>query len=110
MFMEWLKKAPTSVTITVIITCGVLVLALFGLFVLLELEGADTTEFRQWVNTVGTLLGFPLIGGTMLASISAARSSARTEEQTNGTLTARDAQIQALLAENTALRRREGLQ
>lgn len=110
MFMDWLKKAPTSVTITVIITCGVLVLALFGAFVLLELEGADTTEFRQWVNTVGTLLGFPLLGATTLASLSAARSGARTEEQTNGTLTKRDEQIEALLAENNALRRREGSQ
>jgi hypothetical protein len=102
--MEWLRKAPATVTITVIITCGVLALALVGAFVLLTLEGADTTELRQWVNTIGTLLGFPLMGGTLLASLAAAKSSNRTEEQTNGQLTERDSKLAKYGAEVADLR------
>lgn len=104
--MEWLRKAPTSVTITVIITCGLLVAVLVGAFVLLELEGADTAEFRQWVNTIGTLLGFPLMGTAAVAGIAAARSSSRAEDQTNGQLQSRDREIEALRQREAQLRRR----
>lgn len=97
--MEWLKKAPASVTITVIVTCGVLIAGLTAAFVVLELEGADTAEFRAWVNTLGTLLGFPLMGTAAVAGIAAARSSSRAEDQTNGQLHDRDARIAQLQAE-----------
>lgn len=110
--MDWLKKAPTAVTVTVIITCGLLAVALVGAFVLLELEGADTTEFRQWVNTLGTLLAFPLMGVSAVAATAAARSSSRAEDQTNGQLVNRDqklgkqdVELKELRAENAALRR-----
>jgi predicted permease len=85
--MTWLKKAPTAVTVAVIIVCGVLALAVLGAFVLLTLNGQDTTEFRQWVNTMGQILVFPLLGTTAVASVAAARSSSAAEDAGNGQLT-----------------------
>jgi hypothetical protein len=104
MFMEWLKKAPTSVTITVVVTCGLLIAVLVASFVVLELEGADTEGFRSWVNTLGTLLGFPLMGTAAVAGIAAARSSSRAEDQTNGQLHDRDDRIRQLENEVRKLR------
>ncbi len=95
-FMDWLKKAPTSVVIAIIVTCGLLVAVLIAAFVILEIEGADTAEFRQWVNTIGTLVVFPLLGINTLASVSAARSSSRADEQTNGQLHELKAQVDSL--------------
>lgn len=95
MLMDWLRKAPTAVTVTVIVTCGFVALGLVTAFVVLTLNGADTTEFRQWVNTVGQILVFPLLGTTAVASVAAARSSSKAEDQTNGTLT----QLMAKIAE-----------
>lgn len=94
--MDWLKKAPTTVTVTVIIMCGVLASVLVLAFVLLTLNGADTTEFRQWVSTLGQLLVYPLLGTTAVASVAAARSSSKAEDQTNGQLEERDARIAVL--------------
>lgn len=84
MFMDWLKKAPTPVVVTTIATCGVLALGVLGAFVTLSLNGVDTTEFRQWVQTIGQILVFPLLGITSIASVAAARSSSAAEDQTNG--------------------------
>lgn len=97
--MDWLKKAPTAVVVTVIIVCGVLALGILGVFLVLTINGADTAEFRMWINTVGQLLLFPAVGVTAVAATSAARSSSRTEEQTNGQLTSRDDNITALTAQ-----------
>jgi hypothetical protein len=88
--MDWLKKAPTAVTVTVIIVCGALAAALVAAFVVLSINGEDTTEFRQWVQTIGQLLVYPLLGTTAVASVAAARSSSRAEDNSNGSLTARD--------------------
>jgi NADH:ubiquinone oxidoreductase subunit 6 (subunit J) len=98
-FMNWLKKAPTSVTITVISVCGVLAVAILIAYVVLSLNGGDTTEFRQWINTVGQILVFPLLGTTAVASVAAARSSSAAEDQTNGQLTAKDRKIAELEAQ-----------
>lgn len=106
--MEWLKKAPTTVVVTVIVTCGLLVLALLAAFVLLTLQGADTTELRQWIQTLGTLFLFPLLGITTVASVSGARSSSRAEDQTNGHLTSLDAALAEKDREIAALRRQLG--
>jgi hypothetical protein len=97
-FMNWLKKAPTAITVTVIIMCGLVALAVLASFVVLSVTGTDTTEFRQWINTVGQILVFPLLGTTAVASVAAARSSSAAEDQTNGTLTAKDAEIELLKA------------
>lgn len=94
--LDWLKKAPTSVVIAVVIVCGVLALAVLGSFVALQLSGADTADFRQWIQTVGILLAGPLLGFNTVASLAAARSSSNTEDQTNGTLTRRDEEISDL--------------
>jgi len=91
--MEWLKKAPTTVTVVVIVTCGFIATVLVAAFVVLTINGEDTTEFRQWIATVGQLLVYPLLGTTAVASVAAARSSSKAEDQTNGQLEAKDAQI-----------------
>jgi fructose-specific phosphotransferase system IIC component len=96
MFMDWLKKAPTAVTVTVIIVCGFIALGLVAAFVVLTLNGADTTEFRRWVNTLGQILVFPLLGTTAVASVAAARSSSKAEDQTNGNLTALQQEVNRL--------------
>lgn len=93
MIMDWLRKAPTAVTVTAIVVCGLVAMVLVGAFVVLTVTGSDTTEFRQWVATVGQLLVYPLLGTTAVASVSAARSASRAEDQTNGQLDRRDAEI-----------------
>lgn len=96
--MDWLKKAPTSVTVAVIALCGVLALAVLTVYTVLTLNGDDTAEFRQWVQTIGQLAVYPLLGTTAVASVAAARSSSKAEDQTNGQLQARDAEIARLRA------------
>lgn len=96
--MDWLKKAPTSVTVAVIAVCGFLATAIIAAYVILTLAGADTLEFRQWVQTIGQLAVYPLLGTTAVASVAAARSSSRAEDQTNGQLEAKDAEIARLRA------------
>lgn len=103
MIMDWLKKAPTSVTIAVVAVCGVLAVGVLAAYVVLSVNGVDTTEFRQWVVTVGQLLVYPLLGTTAVASVAAARSASAAEDNSNGQLTERDEKIAALEAE---LRRR----
>lgn len=107
MLMDWLKKAPTSITIAVISVCGLLVLAVLAGYVVLSINGQDTTDYRQWVQTVGQLLVYPLLGTTAVASVAAARSSSAAEDNTNGRLTARDEEIAALKAQ---LAQKEGKQ
>lgn len=97
--MDWLKKAPTTVVITVIIVCGFVALGVLGSFVALTLAGEDTAEFRMWINTIGQICVYPLLGVSTVAAVSAARSASRAEDQTNGKLTERDDKIDALRAE-----------
>lgn len=102
--MNWFSKAPTSVKITIIVTCGVLAGAVLAVYAVLSLNGADTTELRQWINTIGQILVFPLLGTTAVASISAARSAGRADDQTNGQLAERDQQIADLSRQLDAYR------
>lgn len=95
--MKWLSKAPTSVTIAIVAVCGVLATVIVLAYVVLTINGADTSEFRQWVQTLGQLLVYPLLGTSAVASVAAARSSSNAEDNTNGRLT-------ALQEENAALR------
>ncbi len=94
--MDWLKKAPTAVVVTMILVCGVLAVSVLVAYVWLAAHGADTTEFRQWVNTIGQLILLPIAGGGTIAAVSAARSASRAEDQTNGQLHRRDAEIAEL--------------
>jgi len=97
MFMDWLRKAPTSITIAVITLCGFLAAVIIAAYVILTVNGVDTTEFRQWIQTIGQLLVYPLLGTSAVASVAAARSSSAAEDNTNGRLT-------ALQEENARLR------
>lgn len=94
--VEWLKKAPTSIIIVMIIVCGVIALGVLGAFVLLSIQGVDTTDLRQWVQTLGILIFGPLLGVNTVTGIVAARSASRAEDQTNGQLTTRDERIAEL--------------
>lgn len=95
--MGWLKKAPNSVIIAMIIMCGVIALGVLASYVSLTLSGSDTTDFRRWISTIGQVLVYPLLGINLTASVQAARSSSNAEDQTNGQLT-------DLRAENSKLR------
>lgn len=105
---SWLKNAPTSVVVASIVMGGVVALAVLAAFVFLSWQGIDTTEFRQWINTIGQILVFPFLGVTAAAATSAAKSAHRTEEQTNGTLVAKDREIASLRERETQLRRQIG--
>lgn len=94
--MDWLKKAPTAVVIALIAMVTVIVIAVLATFVTLQLNGQDTTELRQWINALGIPSIISLLGINTVASVQAARSSSAAEDQTNGQLTARDAEIAAL--------------
>lgn len=91
--MAWLRKAPTAVVVTVIIMCGVIALGVLGAFVALSLAGQDTTDLRQWVQTIGVTILVPLLGINTIASVSGANSAAAAEDQTNGIHAAKDVQI-----------------
>jgi cobalamin biosynthesis protein CobD/CbiB len=103
---DWIKKAPTGVLVASIVMGGVVALAVLAAFVFLSWQGIDTTEFRQWINTIGQILVFPFLGVTAAAATSAARSASRTEDQTNGTLAAKEREIATYVArDREALRR-----
>jgi hypothetical protein len=102
--MDWLKKAPTAVTVAVISLCGVLALAILAVYTVLTLNGDDTAEFRQWVQTIGQLAVYPLLGTTAVASVAAARSSSKAEDNSNGTLKAKDDEIARLKTQLAASR------
>lgn len=103
--MNWIKKAPTGVLIAVIALAGVVSVAFLAGFVVLELDGKDTTEYRGLVNLVMNAATVVLAGIGAIGSASAARSSSNAEEQTNGTLTSRDQKIAELEHEVKSLRR-----
>ncbi len=102
--LDWLKKAPTPVVVAVIAVCGFLAAAVLASFVILQLQGVDTTEFRSWIQTLGQILVFPFLGVTAVASVQSARASSRTEDQTNGALTAKTDEIADAAAERVLLR------
>lgn len=102
--MDWLKKAPTTVVIAVVVVCGVITLGVLGAFVLLSLQGVDTTDLRQWIQTLGITVILPLLGINTIASVASAKSSSATEDQANSHLDDKDRTIEALRAQ---LRQRE---
>lgn len=97
MLVDWLKKAPTSVVITIVVVCVVGVLGVLGGFVALSVAGVPTDDYRSFVNTLANLLVYPLLGVGTLGSIVAAKSAVKAEDNSNGRLT-------ALQAENEKLR------
>ena len=104
MLMAWLRKAPTAVVVTVIITCGLLALGVLAAFVVLSINGQDTTDFRNWVQTIGVVFILPLLGINTVASVVGAKSASAAEDQTNGIHAAKDRQIAQLTSELRAAR------
>ena len=90
MLMDWLKKAPTSIVVSVIATVGILTLTTLIGFFLLIYAGKDVTEFRSLINTVLNTVTLGLSGLGAVAAVGAAKSSSKAEDQTNGLLTERD--------------------
>lgn len=104
--MNWLKKAPTSVIVAVVLVCGVGVLAVLGGFVALEIAGKPTDDYRAFINTIANLIMLPLGGIAAVGAVAGARASSNAEDNTNGTLTAKDqeiADLKAQLAETKGL-------
>lgn len=97
--MDWLRKAPTAVVVAVITVCGVLALGVLAAFVVLSLNGVDTTELRQWIQTIGITVILPLLGINTVASAVAAKSASAAEDQTNGIHEQKDAQIARLTSQ-----------
>lgn len=92
---NWLKKAPPGVVIAVIVVCGAGFIATLGAFVVLEINGADTADFRAFVNTLANLIMLPLVGVGTVAATAAARSASNAEDQTNGMLMAKDDELRS---------------
>lgn len=100
--MDWLRKAPTSLVIAVLVVVGVASVAYLGGYVYLSANGVDTAEYRSLLNTAFNYAGV-LFGATAtVASVAGAQSGAKIEKQTNGNLTALQNEVRelrALLAE-----------
>jgi len=87
--MNWVKKAPTSVIVSMVLVCGLGTVAVIGGFVALEIAGRPTDDYRGFVNLLLNA-AMLLVGGTgTVAAVSAARSASNAEDQTNGALTAK---------------------
>lgn len=84
MVMDWLRKAPTSLVIALFIVIGTTTVAYLGGYVYLTAAGVDTTDYRGLLNTAFNYLGILLGATTTVASVSAARSASKAEDQTNG--------------------------
>ena len=82
--MDWLKRAPTPLIVTLFAVIGVTTIAYLGGFVYLSAQGVDTTEYRGLLNTAFNYLGILLGATTTVASVTAAKSAAKAEDQTNG--------------------------
>jgi hypothetical protein len=96
MIMDWLRKAPTSLVIAMMIMVGVATIAYLGGYVYLSANGIDTTDYRALLNTAFNYAGILFGATTTVASVAAARSSGRTEEQTNGNMSALQAEVNRL--------------
>jgi len=94
--MDWLKKAPTAVVVSVVLVCGVAVLAVLGGFVALEIAGKPTDDYRTFINTIANLIVLPLAGVGTIAATAAAKSASKAEDNTNGNLTALQAEVKRL--------------
>lgn len=96
--MDWLRKAPTTLIITMAIVIGVATVAYLGGYVYLTANGADTTGYRSLLNTAFNYAGILFGATTTVASVAAAKSSSKTEDQTNGNLTALQNEVKQLRA------------
>jgi hypothetical protein len=91
--MQWIRKAPTALLVTIVIVCGLGFVATIGGFVFLEYAGRDTADYRAFMNMLMNALTLAVAGVGAVGGVSAARSASNAEENTNGTLTAKDGEI-----------------
>lgn len=82
--MEWFKKAPTGLVVTLVVTTGVVLLGVLTGYVVLSSTGQPTDDYIKFINTIANLLGLPLLSTAVIASVAAAKSASKAEEQTNG--------------------------
>jgi hypothetical protein len=101
--MTWIRKAPTPVVVAAIIVSGLLPLAAIGGFVALEISGAETEDYRSFLNLLMNAAILALSGVGAVGGVQAARSSSNAEDQTNGQLHQRDDRIAALETEREQL-------
>lgn len=94
--MNWIRKAPTAVTVAALTLGGVVTVAFLAGFVVLELNGRETADYRGLVNLAMNAATTLLAAIAAIGATSAARSSSNAEDQTNGTLTKKDAEIAVL--------------
>lgn len=94
--MGWIKKSPTAVLVTALIVGGLLPLGAMVGFVVLEVTGSSTTDYRAFLNLLMNSAILVLSATGAAGGISAARSASNAEDQTNGTLTAKDQEIAEL--------------
>lgn len=106
--MNWIRKTPTAVLVAAIAAGVVLTLAFLAGFVYLTVQGEDTTEYRGLVNLAMNAVTVLLGAIAAVGASSAARSASNAEEQTNGTLTAKDREIAGLRRDLAALRDHPG--
>jgi hypothetical protein len=94
--MGWIRKAPTAVLVAGVIVGGLLPLGALAGFVVLEVNGASTTDYRAFLNLLmnSAILALSALGAA--GGVSAARSASNAEDQTNGQLTAKDREIAQL--------------
>lgn len=86
-----------------IAVCGLLALGVLAAFVVLSLNGVDTADLRQWIQTVGITIVLPLLGINTVASVVSAKSASAAEDHTNGHLAAKDTEVAALRKQVAAL-------
>jgi type IV secretory pathway VirB10-like protein len=94
--MDWLRKAPTALVVTLVSAVALATIAYLVGYVYLEANGADTTGYRALLNTAFNYLTVLFGAATTAASVSAARSSSKAEDNTNGTLTALRDEVRGL--------------
>lgn len=96
--MDWLKKAPTPVIVSVILTVAVMILGSLGGFIALAWAGKPTDDYRAFINTLANLITVPMTGGALWFAAAGARSASSAEDNTNGALGHKDAEIRDLNA------------
>lgn len=94
--VEWLKKAPTALIVTLLVVVGVATLAYLAGYVFLTANGVDTTDYRALLNTAFNYVTVLLGATSTAAAVSAARSANKADKQTNGHLAAKDEELAGL--------------
>lgn len=82
--MGIIKRAPTSLLITMVIVGGLTGAGVFAGFVALELAGEDTADYQAFTTTVLNLAMFALTGTSTVGAVLASRSASAVERGKDG--------------------------